>query len=438
VFRTILGLAVSTLLRSVFANTMLHTRTDNGGTMTSIDAPYLIVVAVPVVIDQRGRRWTDALFAKDLALHIDYLNDLTIGCPCDSDEPGPNDVCLNEAPFDRVKFVDLPRARSNWEAVRSLPKMLKSLWRAVSGASIVHVGFGSWHIPEGFLVVPMGKILKKYVIANVESSPWRVTGAKVSVRRRLRSFLTEKLSRYFIRMADLRLFTSKAYVREFLANDTSRSFVLPATWIDEEWVLNDDLAAAVWDAKGGVTRLMFAGRLVPDKGVNVLLSAINESAAAGAELQVTLIGDGPLRDDCKAAAQRLHGSVRIQYLDPVPYGKPFLELIRAHDAVLLPSLSFEQPRLLFDAFSQAVPVIGSATGGILEVAEPDVTGRLVPPNDVSALALAMQWASTNRAELRALGMAALAKIRGSTHRAMHRNRHEILLRMLPDRLLAGP
>ncbi len=119
---------------------------------------------------------------------------------------------------------------------------------------------------------------------------------------------------------------------------------------------------------------------------------------------------------------------------------PFLELLRPHDALVIPSLSDEQPRILFDAFSQAVPVIGSATGGILEVAEPDVTGRLVPPNDVAALARTLIWASTSRPDLRAMGLAAVAKVRRLTHRAMHQDRHEILLRMLPDRLKcpAGP
>jgi glycosyltransferase involved in cell wall biosynthesis len=119
--------------------------------------------------------------------------------------------------------------------------------------------------------------------------------------------------------------------------------------------------------------------------------------------------------------------VVLDYRDPVPYGRPFLDLLRGYDAVLLPSLSDEQPRLLFDAFSQAVPVIGSATGGLRDLVEPGQSGRLLPAGNASALADAMIEASANRAELRAMGVAALAKARGQTHRAMHRKRHEILL-----------
>ncbi len=50
-------------------------------------------------------------------------------------------------------------------------------------------------------------------------------------------------------------------------------------------------------------------------------------------------------------------SVRVSLLEPVSYGT-FLNLLRGFDAILVPSLSDEQPRPIFDAFSQAVPVLG--------------------------------------------------------------------------------
>jgi glycosyltransferase involved in cell wall biosynthesis len=134
----------------------------------------------------------------------------------------------------------------------------------------------------------------------------------------------------------------------------------------------------------------------------------------------------------RGAARRDRGSVVLEYRDPVPYGRPFLDLLRGYDAALLPSLSDEQPRLLFDAFSQAVPVIGSDTGGLRDLVQPGVTGVLLPAGKASVLADAMIHASASRAELRAMGIASLAKARGQTHRAMCRKRHEILLDALSE------
>ena len=399
--------------------------------MSPIKEPYLLCVCVPVSIDGEGRRWTDELWAKDLELHLEYIDDLTIACPVVKRQPQDRETCLNQPPFDRLEFIDLPYPRSHGAAIRCLPQFVGKLWSGARNASIVHSGFGGWPIAEGWFLTPIGKLQKKFVVTNVESSFWRQDGPQVSWRKRILSSVMEQLTRFAVRIADLRFFTSKAYAAEFLPEHAPRSFVIPATWINEEWVLSEERAAAAWDAKEGVTRLIFAGRLVADKGVGVLLEAIDE--AMDAKVEITIIGEGLMRDQCVRAAQENHGSVAVQFLDPVKYGEPFLAILRSHDAVLLPSLSSEQPRLLFDAFSQAVPVIGSATGGICEIMEAGVTGRLVPPGDAGALAQALIWASRNRTELRRMGLAALDKGREATHRAMHRRRQEILLQALSER-----
>jgi len=179
-----------------------------------------------------------------------------------------------------------------------------------------------------------------------------------------------------VSVADLRLFTSKAYADEFL-RDAKRGYVAPATWIDEEQILTEDQANAYWASKTGYTRLLFAGRLTPDKGVNVLINAIRQVVPAHAKLTITIIGAGPLRRECADLARGLAtNSVKVELLEPVKYGAPFFNLHRSCDAVLVPSLSDEQPRLTFDAFSQAIPVIGSDSGGICEVVDHQLNSRL--------------------------------------------------------------
>src|SRR5207237_3922351 len=101
------------------------------------------------------------------------------------------------------------------------------------------------------------------------------------------------------------------------------------------------------------------------------------------------------------------------------YGKPFLDLLGGFDAILVPSLSDEQPRLIFDAFSQAVPVLGSDTGGICEVVRDQMNGKIYRRGDTAALAATLHWASGNRQALEAMGMNALNDCEHFTHRAMH-------------------
>lgn len=392
-----------------------------------IAEPYALFVCVPLEIDEQGRRWTIDGWAKDLALHLDYLSDLTLVSPAIRTKTRSADlVSLDEPPFDRLKFVDLPCSTSKWAALKALPGEVLQYWRAIGPARIVHTGFAGWPIIQGWVAVPFGRIRGKFVLANIESSPWRASEPGLPWHKRLRGSVGEVLTRAALRMADIRLFTSRAYLQELMPPGSPRSYVTPATWLNDEWILGDEAALAAWDAKQGPARMLFAARMLPQKGVSTLLAAIEAAAEAGTDVEFSIIGTGPLRDDCVAAARSLAGRAVVAVLDEVPYGEPFLDLLRGFDAVLVPSLSDEQPRIAYDAFSQAVPVIGSATGGIREVVEPEITGRLSPPGDVDALARSIVWAGRNRLELREMGLRGLANVRNATHQAMHRNRHKLL------------
>jgi len=390
-----------------------------------ITDPYVLFVCVPIEIDEQGRRWTIDQWAKDLALHLEYLDDLTLASPS-TRRTSADLVSLDEPPFDRLKFVDLPWATSKWQALKTLPRHVLQYWRAIGPARIVHAGFGGWPIIQAWLAVPLAKLRRKFVLANVESSPWRASVPGLPWHKRLWGHLGEYLTRYCLRISDIRLFTSRSYLQELLPPQSPRAYVTPATWLNEDWILGDEEAEVAWATKDGPVRLLFAARMIPEKGVAVLLSAIEAASAAGALVGVSIIGTGPLLKDCVAFAQSDLGMRCVQILEPVTYGEPFLSLLRGFDAVLVPSLSDEQPRILYDAFSQAVPVIGSATGGICEVLESGVTGRSIAPNDAGSLADALIWAGQNRAELRAMGLRGLASVRDSTHQAMHQKRHELL------------
>jgi glycosyltransferase involved in cell wall biosynthesis len=73
----------------------------------------------------------------------------------------------------------------------------------------------------------------------------------------------------------------------------------------------------------------------------------------------------------RSACERFAGRSKfpISSLGEVRYGPDFFRLVRRFDAVLVPSVSDEQPRIIFDAFSQAVPVIGSDAGNIREIVD---------------------------------------------------------------------
>lgn len=401
-----------------------------------IHDPYLLAVCVPIKMDRNGGRWCNELWAKDLALHLEYLTDLTLACPRVFAEPAATDRSLDVPPFDKLKFIDLPSSKNHLAAVASLPELAVKMWFGVKASSIVHAGFGGWPVSEGWLAIPIGRMQHKFVISYVESSFWRVYGDSQKLHRRVRSFWLERLNRACVRVANLRFFTSKAYEQDFLGaglHATDNSHVMPATWIDEEILRDDADAARDWGLKSGNVRILFAGRLIADKGVGVLLEAM-EIIADDVDMTLTIIGEGPLLDTCKIAQLRhQHRSAKIELLEPVSYGPRFFDLLRGVDAVIVPSISDEQPRLIFDAFSQCVPVLGSSTGGIREVVDNGVNGQIFDAGSSSALATRLRWAGQNRQALMGMGFAALSKARRFTHRSMHEARSKIISDALKER-----
>lgn len=152
----------------------------------------------------------------------------------------------------------------------------------------------------------------------------------------------------------------------------------------------------------------YAGRLVPEKGVDVLLRACARLTAATWE--VRLLGDGPTREELAALAAELGIRNRVHFLERLP-STEMAGFYRALDALVLPSVSrpnwVEQfGRVLIEAMACGVPVVGSNCGEIPHVIGD--AGLVFPEGEAEALADALAALAddpTRRAALAGRGRA---------------------------------
>jgi glycosyltransferase involved in cell wall biosynthesis len=130
---------------------------------------------------------------------------------------------------------------------------------------------------------------------------------------------------------------------------------------------------------GGV---VFAGRLAPEKGVDVLLDA----AAKLPDVDFDIAGDGPSRPELETVAAKLPNVTFHGRLDRARV----LDLVRGASVAAVPSRWYEnQPMTVLEGMACGVAVVTTTLGGLPELVEPDVTGALVAPNDADALARAI-------------------------------------------------
>jgi len=155
--------------------------------------------------------------------------------------------------------------------------------------------------------------------------------------------------------------------------------------------LATDYSSAEVDRPPSAKRLACVARLSPEKGLFVLVEALGRLAAEGAEFELTLVGDGPLKDDLIAFAEQRGVAQRIRF---VGWGDGALvqREIRAARALVTPSLAEGLPVVIMEAFALHRPVIASEVGGIGELVETGETGWLVAPGSADALLSALRAA----------------------------------------------
>ncbi len=132
----------------------------------------------------------------------------------------------------------------------------------------------------------------------------------------------------------------------------------------------------------------YAGRLVPEKGLTVLLEA---AASLEGDFRLLLVGDGPLRQELAIAAQDKELGQRMEFKGNVP-SEQMPQVLAEMDALVLPSLTTPRwkeqfGRVLIEAMACGVPVVGSSSGEIPQVIGD--AGLVFPEGDAGALAAAL-------------------------------------------------
>jgi glycosyltransferase involved in cell wall biosynthesis len=129
--------------------------------------------------------------------------------------------------------------------------------------------------------------------------------------------------------------------------------------------------------------LIFVGRLVSDKGADLLLEALRMLAARGVSRRLTVVGTGPERERLEAMAQGL--DVRfVGMLAEAELARAF----NAHRVLVVPS-RWEEPfgLVALEGLACGCAVVASSGGGLPEAVGP--FGRTFPNNDAAALADAL-------------------------------------------------
>ncbi|MGE4618428.1 MAG: glycosyltransferase family 4 protein [Planctomycetota bacterium] len=177
--------------------------------------------------------------------------------------------------------------------------------------------------------------------------------------------------------------------------------------------------------------------LTKEKGHLHLLDAIALLRHRQRPVHLILIGDGDQSETLKQHAKQ-HGIAERVHFTGFQPPETISSWLNALDLYLQPSLEEGLCTSILDAMNQELPVIASAVGGIPEMVEDDVTGRLVVAADSSTLAKTIDQLLDDPAGARELALSGAKRARQDFsadamvegNLALHRN----LLEMTPAQI----
>jgi glycosyltransferase involved in cell wall biosynthesis len=165
-----------------------------------------------------------------------------------------------------------------------------------------------------------------------------------------------------------------------------------------------DLAPIV--AHPDATDIVCVGELRGVKAIDVLIEALAMLKHCGRRFTATIAGDGPQREELAALTQRFGVDDQIRFVG----FQPAREAFAMGRLLVVCSRAESLPYVVLEAAAAAMPIVSTRVGGIGEIFGPEA-GRLIPADDVAALAQAIPGALDDPARLNLLAQTLNARVR---------------------------
>jgi|SRR5215469_12918736 len=268
--------------------------------------------------------------------------------------------------------------RIGWQMITRNPRPYQRLLQG-HRPSLIHAHFGI----EGVYALPLAKRLGIPLVTTFHGfdatlASWALLGSPAWAQYPL-------LRRTLAREGDLFICAS-SFIRERLL-----AMGFPEARTHALYIGVDCRAIRPRDPSEEVPAILHVARLVEVKGTGYLLRAFATVARRYDNVQLVIIGDGPLQRSLRSLAASLGLQDRVRFLGALSHAD-VLAWMRKAAMLVLPGISTATGRVeglglvLLEAAATGVPAIGSRVGGIPEGVIDGHTGYLVPERDPDALA----------------------------------------------------
>ena len=190
-----------------------------------------------------------------------------------------------------------------------------------------------------------------------------------------------------------------ASMRLDLARDAFDAYISPSRFVAQQCRLNGlqpvhaipnhvdaDLLPPLESGQVRSKSILYAGRLVREKGVMTLLQAMDWVARRVPGVRLTILGGGEEETSLRAMAEQSGLADTVTFLGPRERSE-VLQHLQTHALMVVPSHWCENsPTSCYESLLAGLPMVASDIGGIPELVRDGVTGLIARPRDAKDLA----------------------------------------------------
>ena len=251
--------------------------------------------------------------------------------------------------------------------------------RRLRAAGRADMLFAQSIVPDGLAVALLGQWT---------ATPATCLGRGTDVHDVARSDLSRSCVHYTLRHSTAVAVVARQLATTLVGITDARPITILPNGVDLDRFVPGDRAVArsALGLDPSARIIAFVGRLVAGKGIETLLDALPR-VADHHDVQLALIGTGPLAPVVEAHARRLGVADRVRLTGEVAHGD-VPAWLRASDVFALPSVAEGFPNTVREALACGLPVVATPVGDLPRIITSEV-GCLVPVGDPAALASAL-------------------------------------------------
>jgi glycosyltransferase involved in cell wall biosynthesis len=248
-------------------------------------------------------------------------------------------------------------------------------------------------LPDGYAGALLGQRLGRPLVVTIHGQDLRHTVERNAACQRAVSYVLNSVLRTILVSHKLKRLATKHFnLRDKLA-------IVP-NGVDPRNVVSRSVELINQQKKGPT--LLSVSNLVPTKGIDLNLYALEEMRKDYSAFRYLVIGGGPEEAKLRKLAEELGLEKQVEFLGRQPHHQ-VMEYMAACDIFTLPSWNEAFGVVYLEAMANGKPVIGCKGEGIEDFVEHGKTGLLVKPRDVDSLVEALDFLLSHPDEAKAMG-----------------------------------